>query len=438
MLMYTPHPDELQLKFGAPAPLVEATGNDYSLDFDDLLAMRRMIAQLADDIEDFSPDFVPFFATGGIPYVFPLMHVLEQRKRRDLIDGNHFHMFPGLSWSGKEVDQNGGEFFAAEFAKLISCFDHSGSPLRLWTVDATFTGNAVRCAMNSIYDSFARVSVPPAATVHIVGVIDCERAKKEPKDDLLRLVTPFGDRYVECPADFEPQAELRDGEPVQFIRKDGKDLFELSVTFRCAPTIPTEDRAELIGAHANHSVLGMDAESVRARLTVKFSNGYETAGTGGGGVARSILNWLSKTEDRPPWAKFIEISKQPALNDEELESLAEWQAETGGGLSIFEAMESADGEIITAYMGKKQLLAGVEIYNLKELVYRQFGLNGVEPTGVLNNLLRKVISSALAEPSSHNDALALLRACKIQDAVDEPDLSTGEALEWWKNRIPRD
>lgn len=437
-LMYTPHPEREPLGLTPPQSLVEAVQNDFVIPFNDLLSMRRMIDQLTNDILEFEPQLIPFFAAGGIPYAMPMMHVCERLKRNDLIDGHHFHMFPGLSWDGKYECEDSGTFFARTFAELIDSVDE---PVRIWTVDATFTGNAIRRLITCMSEAFSRITVPREnAVVQVAAVIDASRAKKECKDGLLRLDTPYGDRFLVCPAEFEPEEELADGKPVRFKRRDGLDSFELWITFRTAPSIPTEDRAELIGAHAKTSTLGIQSKTICGRLTMEYDNGYKSSSTGGGSVSSSIIHWLSKNEDELPWSKFIETSQLPPLVDNQRDDYDEMKRQTNGGLSIFEAMQNSVEEIVASYIEFNRLLRSVEVYILRDAAYKELSaLGGQEPISIPNNLLRKVISSALADLRAADDALELIRVCNLNDATNDPENESNEArLRWWKDRIPRD
>jgi hypothetical protein len=100
--------------------LVRAAENDVPVVFSALLEMRRVIEQIAGDLEAAQPDLIPFFATGGIPFMFPAMYALADRQAFSLLDGLHFHMFPGLSWDGKLDGVDLETFFAREAANASS------------------------------------------------------------------------------------------------------------------------------------------------------------------------------------------------------------------------------------------------------------------------------------------------------------------------------
>lgn len=216
--------------------------------FSELLEMHRVIEQMADDLQAAQPDLIPFFATGGIPFMFPAMHVLYDQKVYSLVDGHHFHMFPGLSWSGKLNGVDSETYFASEFGKLIQRATHEDGTVLIWTMDATFTGNAVRKLLTALHRTFNELpSRPPRASVYLLAVIDAARADRKAEDDKIPIHSQFGTHYLRPPAEYAPAGELRDRQPVRFVRNTRDDLFELIVEFRVMTTIPTEDRYELIG-----------------------------------------------------------------------------------------------------------------------------------------------------------------------------------------------
>jgi len=101
--MYQSHPSRDSIYTRIPQNLVEATQNIQPIQFEDLQEMHELIWELADYAADWQPDLIPFFATGGIPYLFPMMRVLDKQGQKHLTDGHHFHVYPGLSWEGEII-----------------------------------------------------------------------------------------------------------------------------------------------------------------------------------------------------------------------------------------------------------------------------------------------------------------------------------------------
>ena len=240
--MYSPHPPDNRIRAFAPQSLVDATQNEFTIRFSEFIEMRRTIEKLADEIVGFRPNLIPFFATGGIPFAIPTMTVLYDRKSRDLVDGKHFHMFPGLSWNGKLDGVDSETYFAREFGELIRGRSDSDNGMRIWTVDATFTGNAIRKLIKALHRTFSELHVKPAgAFVSVIAVIDASRASKEPKDDALLLDTQFGPLYLARSGEFSPVGDLHDRQPIRFVRNDGDDLFDLNITYWAVGAIPTRE-----------------------------------------------------------------------------------------------------------------------------------------------------------------------------------------------------
>jgi hypothetical protein len=439
-LMYTPHPAQSRLPAFVPPSLVRAAELDVSVNFNELLEMRRVIEQMAGDLEAAQADLIPFFATGGIPFLFPAMHVLYDRKVYSLVDGSHFHMFPGLSWNGKLDGVDSETFFATEFGSLITAATHEDGSIHIWTMDATFTGNAVRKLITALHRAFRALTTrPPKATVSLLAIIDASRAHRAAKDDNIPLHSPLGNFYLKRPAEYSPAGQLEDRQPVRFVRNRGEELFSLTVEYRVINAIPTEDRAELIGAVAKKETLGVAPEHRVGRLTLHFDNGYSPSGTGGNGIGSNILNYLSRTEDRIPWVQWLNVAALPLLGEDEKQNYDDAKSLTRAGLRMFELMPELTEDVAEGLLLKSGLLDGPELFCLKKHALRQFTDNGgVEPTCFPGKLLRKVLASAKADKDLVLDALALFRVCRPDKVPEEPyQRSDEEMLKWWDNELDR-
>ena len=441
-LMYTPHPAQSRLSAFVPSSLVRAAENDVPVKFSELLELRRVIEQMAGDLQAAQPDLIPFFATGGIPFMIPAMHVLEARRAYSLIDGRHFHMFPGLSWGGELDGVNSETYFAREFGSLVTSATHQDGSVRIWTMDATFTGNAIRKLLTAVHRGFQELpGRPPKAFVSLLAIIDASRADRKAKDDTnILLNSPSGTFYLKRPAEFSPTGELNDRHPVRFVRNGGKDLFELMVEYRVVTTIPTEDRYELIGAIANKETLGVAPNHQVGRLTVEFDNGYSESGTGGNGIGTNILNYLGKTEDRLPWSQWLNVAALPVLGEDEKEGYEEVKTLSLAGLRVFELLGAPTEDALEGLLEQRGLLTAVEIYCLKEHALDQFHKSGgVHPTSFRDKLLRKVLASARFDTGAAPNALALFRVCHLDKVGDEPHQRCDqELLDWWDEQLRRD
>jgi hypothetical protein len=438
--MYTPHPVESRLTAFVPRSLVRAAENDVSIAFHEILGMRRVVAQIASDLEVAQPDLIPFFATGGIPFIFPTMHALADKAAYSLLDGRHFHMFPGLSWDGKLDGVDSESFFAGEFGRLIADATPEKGKLRIWTMDATFTGNAVWKLLKALHRACHELTTrPPKVSVSLLAIIDASRASREAMEDDIPLESPFGTLYLKRPAVYSPTQAMGHGQPVSFVRDTGDDLFDLTIEFRVVSAIPTEDRAELIGSVAKKNCLGVASNHEVGRLTVTFDNGRTVSGTGGNGIGNNILAWLSKTEDSLPWNKWLEAAALQPPGEDEKESYEEATSSTLDGLRMFELIFEPTETVVEGLTSKSGLLDGAEVYCLKHHAIRQFRENGsVDPTCFTGKLLRKVLASAKAHNELAADALMLFRVCRRDMASDELDQHTeGEMLKWWDKQLER-
>ena len=441
-LMYTPHPPDSRIAAFVPKSLTDAARNDIEISFDELLEMRRTISLIADEIVSFEPDLIPFFATGGIPFAFPAMNVIANRGQASFVDGNHFHMFPGLSWNSKLDGADSESFFATEFGALVKQHAEGGRQVRILTLDATFTGNAIRKLMTAIHRVFEELEVKPRnAVVSLLAIIDASRAKKEPAEGKMALSTSSETLYLTEPSEFVPNGSLCDRTPTRFVRQDGKDLFDLDVTFLTMSAIPTEDRSELIGAHAKPEILGITPENVVGRLTVHCSNGRTVTGTGGGSVAHNLLNALSGNEDQPPWSEWSKTAAAPPVSDSERAAYEERNSLSNDVLKVFE-MDIHPGADMTSVVAslstKSGLLTDVEVWSLLEHSYCEFNETGTSVTSIPRELERKVVASARKDAKVIKNAVELFRICNVETAATEPQgIDESAQLDWWDKNLPR-
>jgi hypothetical protein len=435
--MYTSHPKSSALKLVAKESLVDAVEKQVSVSFADLLAMRRVVERLATAIRWSQPDLVPFFATGGIPFVLPAMHALSRLRMDELLRGKHFHMFPGLSWGGKLGGLNSESFFAKEFGNLIADHAKKKDRLRVFTMDATFTGNAIRKLLTSMYAAFEQAgAVPKDSAVSIIAVIDASRAKENKKrSNSIVLYGPKDDINLSPPSEFEPIEVLQGGSRCKFRRKDGKDLFALEIEYWVMDSIPTEDKADLIGAKAAAKILGVESKPDAGRFTVEFSNKLNSTGTGGNGLAANLMNWLSQSEDNLPWCNWIEAERAAPVQEEEGGDYAESRRQGKGGLTIYELLISqpSGDEVVKALTKQRKELSSEEIYCLTEVLKA----NSVKG-GVPVDVVRRAIGASKKDASCIQGTL---EACRLFDpklaALIPKKTSPCDELAWWDAKLPK-
>ena len=188
--MYQSHPDRDTLFAGNPSNLVTATQNIQPIHFDGLLEMRQIVWDLANLIVKWQPDLIPFFATGGIPYLFPVMHVLEKTKQHGFIDGQHFHLFPGLTWGGSIDDKDSETYFASTFGSIVRQRLDSAAPVRVLVIDTTNSGNAVNKAVAACQRAIkASGASTGRVALTVVGIVNTSHAEAKRKSAEKSLVS---------------------------------------------------------------------------------------------------------------------------------------------------------------------------------------------------------------------------------------------------------
>lgn len=71
-LMYTPHPAGNRIVHVSPERLAKAARRVHQINYVSLVQVHQAIGEIAQIIADLNPSLVIFFATGGIPIVFPV------------------------------------------------------------------------------------------------------------------------------------------------------------------------------------------------------------------------------------------------------------------------------------------------------------------------------------------------------------------------------
>jgi hypothetical protein len=166
--LYTAHPSVNRLRSVGPIGLWKARLNVLALDYKEVLSIRDAIWALVDHVTRSKPDFIPFFATGSIPYVFPLMQNLSDIQQEELLDGSRFHMFPGLLWGGRIDHMNSEEFFIHEAEPILHALASKREPIKILSIDTTNTGNAVNKAIKAV----VAVSCPhPSIRQYVYGSV---------------------------------------------------------------------------------------------------------------------------------------------------------------------------------------------------------------------------------------------------------------------------
>ena len=421
-LMYQPHPNRETLFAGNPTNLVTATQNIQPIEFDDLLEMRQIVWELRDCIADWKPHLLPFFATGGIPYLIPVMEVFRRQANPQFIDGKHFHLFPGLTWGGTITGKSSEKFFATSFGDVLR-MNQGGEPLRVLVIDTTNSGNAVNkavaaCGMAVESSGVSRGSI----MLRFIGIVNSthDEAKRESANKT--IVTGIGKTaYVLTPSGYIQMSPLIDRQFTQFSHPASGLLSTLEVSYWLAGNIPTEDNAELIGVEAVHESLTTTSEPRAGRLRIVYGNGESQQGTGLGNLPGRLISLLSLSLDDWQWGKMRDINSLPSMTPEEQETLAEVKELSDGGLRLFELMSMDSGEAIDELAKLPRLLSDVEVYWL--------GTQKPPP----KRIARKVRAFLEKQSCTTIEALKYFR-------LGFPELATGDpgddsSAAWWDSQM---
>lgn len=415
--MYQPHPDKENLFSSIPPDLVEATQNDQPIRFDDLSEMHELVWELATFITDWQPDLLPFFATGGIPYIFPVMRVLERQKQHALIDGHHFHLYQGLAWRADSE-----EIFATSFADVLRsqrCEDR----IRVLVIDTTNSGNAVNNAVSACQLTLEKSGLSPdSIALRIIGIVNSSHSQAQTlstnkalitgADRVAHVLTPSG---IRCPSRFE------DRQFAHVVPESNEAGFPFELAYWLAGSIPTEDRAELIGVQAMHETLDTKGISKSGRLKIVYGNNEVQQGTGMGHLPGRLISLLSLPLDAWRWDKMRAINELPPLDETEMEELAEVKELSDGGLRLFELMSTDQDKAVDGLLRISRPLMDVEVY----------WLGTVQPPP--KRIASKVCATLERGCCTSVEALKYFRRTFPDLVASEP--SKESLPQWWFNTV---
>jgi hypothetical protein len=380
--------------------------------------MRQVVWDLAHYVVDWKPDLIPFFATGGIPYLIPVMEVLRKQGKREFIDGKHFHLFPGLTWGGSIEGKNLESFFAWRFGEVLRT-SRGSEPLRVLVVDTTNSGNAVNKAVAACQMAFeASGASIDSIALKVIGIVNSSHEEAKRSSPGKKLVTGVNRMaHVLTPSGYAPANAPVDRQFVSFSPLVPDSAFTFEVAYWLAGNIPTEDNAELIGIEAIHESLATTSEPRAGRLKIIYGNGESQQGTGLGNLCGRLISLLSMRLDEAPWKKMQAIHDLPPMADEERESLAEMKELSEGGLRLFELMSMGPIEAIGELAQLPRLLMDVEVYWL--------GTQKPPPRGIAP----KVRASLEKNSCTANEAVKYYRRAfpELHSADPGGDSSAG----WW-------
>jgi hypothetical protein len=356
--MYTPHPELNRLRVAAPIGVWNARKNVQAIEFSDLVGMRDTVDALADEVIAFNPNFVPFFATGSIPYVFPLMWRLRDRHQEGLLDGTTFHMFPGLSWDGKIGTMTSAELFLEEAVPILRGLAASSGRVAILLMDTTNVGNAVNKATKSIVDACVRAGT--AAELRIIGIVNQSANGSNKIGTRVKLST--GEHaYVRSPSGYELPEEVSNREFIKLVPPLGTDQVRTELAYWVLKNVFTEDIAELVEAFSIEDTLQVNADASAGRIRVTFPNGASTLVASGESVGLQLSHLISKGPEDRMWQILQQRDALPPEQGSDFDDLDRLYDQV---LQTFEIDE--DPNAINAILKKKSLWTAAEIRALME------------------------------------------------------------------------
>jgi hypothetical protein len=361
--MYTSHPPANRLKAVAPLKLWNARATVLNVSKAQLINMRDVVYALFDYVVELDPDLILFFATGSLPYVFPLMNRLSDMKRDRFIEGSVFHMFPGLSWGGSINGLRSEEFFVQEMPPILQQATSEGCGTKILSIDTTNSGKAVNKTLKAVRTACKHADRD--AVVHVIGIVHGRKATLHREG---QIAIEYGNgrvAHLSHPKECILPERVKSREVMELRWKDAKDRSKFYLSYWALDDVFTEDVAALVGATSLHGNLTVNAESSAGHLRITFDNGMTTTFASTGTVGRQLSQLLSRGIEDPIWRQYDELS---ALSPDSVGLHANFQDVQDEVLQSFEIDEDPDA--LEDILSKKTLLTAAEIHALTE--ERQF------------------------------------------------------------------
>jgi hypothetical protein len=365
-LMYTPHPAQNYIRQLSPERLAEAGSYVHQIRYEALLDIHDIISSLANVVRNINPCLVFFFATGGIPIVFPLMRALAHNGALDLVDGRVFHMFPGLAWDGHIDGLRPPEYFSRESVPLLRAAGEYNRPIRLVAIDTTNTGNAVNLAVKAIQNASTDAS-PLQVDAYIVGIVNGLRATRLNGHTLPVRLPDGTDIFVLPPKDCTPTQMLVSRRFVNFSIPDTAqtNILNLQIAYWVADQLFTEDKAELLGIAAAHKYLAVNATGLPGRMEITFANGRRSIESGLSAVGTRLLYLLENNRTSIAWRNLDTMHLMPAQTEEEQRHREQTALENDAFMSLLE-MTHQPQSTLQHLLSVKALLRPVQIFWLAQ------------------------------------------------------------------------
>ena len=424
--MYTAHPSHNEIALAIPKDLFAAVQNVHEICFGTLVELRQVVRDLAGVIHSESPDLVPFFATGGIPYVVPVMRRLsEQFRRFDLTDGAHFHLFAGLAWGGESDSQKSVELFASEFGQLLLNAATTCPRVKVIAIDSTNTGGAINKLLDALSQATAVSGVAPnQLDCRVIGIVNGAHAECNiNKPGKVEVVLGDGtSRFLTPPEGFAVPEHISDRQWLNLSsREPSAPLKSVQLSYWIVRELPTEDKAKLLGYLASHETLGITPSADAGRLIVTYGNGRTMHITGANTPGHQFISLLVNEDDAELWKNCHATERLPPIETDDPEFRRISDSAHEAFRRLFE-LDTVSDEKLAAYLSRNtELIDGASIHRLSEM------------EKVMPHLLRNVKAFLATHPDEAEPALAFFRRLHPDIAKQEPP--EGATAEWWLERL---
>ncbi len=426
--LYTAHPATNFLQHVTPRKLVEASRHIHKISFTNFSEVHATIEELANVVVRLNPTLVFFFATGGIPIVFPLMKRVAAEM--NLSSNRVFHMFPGLAWDGEIAGKRPTEYFCSEAVPLVKGQVDGCARQRILVIDTTNTGNAVNLAVGAIAET-CRMAGVKNSDVYVLGVVNASGNISQMNDDR-RVVLNHGNRTdlsVSVPNGYSPCSPIVSGSFVDLMPalNDSNAMPPLKVGYWVVDKLFTEDQAELLGVASLYSHLGIRSMGNTARMEILFDNKRTSVISGLSSIGSRLLYLLESKTTSACWRRLDEINILGPETQAELAFKVETELERDAFISLLE-MDKSPESTIKDLVAMRGPLRAVQIYWLAS--------QDPLPRELIGRVAGAVRDSVLGT-SDHDDevvkeGIAFLRLAYPEDAGNEPQgESIAQLKQWW-------
>lgn len=427
-LMYTSHPDANAIRVAMPTEYATAASNALEITCNQVREMRATVRQLADEVEHIQPNLVLFFATGGIPYVLPLLHCLADRGRLNFLDGKTFHMFPGLVWEGRIEGGSSEDYFCRAFTELLPLDECER--LSVLVIDTTNTGNAVNNAVKAL-DKVLSGRVGPRPNrieIRVVGIVNGSHPVKErDRRQRAQIITPQGPAWVKLPDGYFNVSPLEARCWVAFTCDAGPAPFQLYISYWVESALPTEDEAELLGAKSDHATLAVESTEDAGRLVILHANGCRSPIALGRTPGSTLSKLVASADTTMPWQTLM---RTDSFTEAECASLDVAEV-TEDYLRLMELDNADTATTITALAVADYGLRQVDVYWLSKQHRDAILLHELQLMGKTRSLLAR----DECREETVEAAIALFANVYPDLAAAASGGTDRQALHWWLERI---